>query len=135
MAVKLAPYLFFKGQSREAMEFYKQVFGGELTMQAYSEVPGDMPGKEEHPDWLMHARLEGDFTLMASDTNEASPKMAKVSLSLTGEDEDKLRKVFESLSEGGKVLSALKKEFWGDTFGSLIDKYGVEWMVNISDQS
>ncbi|HET7060132.1 MAG TPA: VOC family protein [Candidatus Saccharimonadales bacterium] len=129
--VLLDPYLYFKGQAREAMEFYKSVFGGELTVQTYADAPGmgEDAGKK---DWLMHARLEGgDAKLFASDTDKASPTAAKIDLCLGGTDEHRMREIFEKLSAGGKVNSPLKKEFWGDTFGSLIDKYGVNWMMNI----
>jgi PhnB protein len=81
----------------------------------------------------MHAALRNeDFAIMASDTEEDSDLAKKISLSLGGEDEERLTKIFDALSEGGKVNSPLKKEFWGDTFGSLVDKYGVDWMVNIA---
>jgi PhnB protein len=130
-AIKLEPYIFFKGNCREAMDFYKGVFGGEVTIQSYKDVGA----KEEQlgEDAVMHAKLEGGAAaLMASDTAMASQKAAKVSLSLTGEDEDKLRNIFDGLSQDVEVKYPLKKEFWGDTFGSVTDKYGVEWMVNIS---
>lgn len=133
--INLDVYLYFKGQCQEAMEFYKGIFGGELTTQTYADVPGmgDDPAKK---DWLMHARLDaGDIKLMASDTDKASPTAAKVDLSLGGTDtnEARMREIFKKLGEGGKVHSELKKEFWGDTFGSLTDKYGVNWMMNIAD--
>ncbi len=132
--INLDVYLYFKGQAKEAMEFYKNIFGGELTTQTYADVPGmgDDAGKK---DWLMHARLEGgDIKLMASDTDKASPAAAKVDLSLGGTDEKKLREIFGKLGEGGTVHSELKKEFWGDLFGSLTDKYGVNWMMNIASE-
>ncbi len=136
--IKLDVYLYFKGQCREAMEFYKSVFGGEITVQTYADVPG-MDKDASKKDWLMHARLEGgDIKLMASDTDKASAAAAKVDLSLGGtvKDETQMREIFKALGEGGKVHSELKKEFWGDTFGSLTDKYGVNWMMNIaSDDS
>lgn len=129
-AITLDVYLFFNGNCREAMEFYKSIFGGDLIIQTYGEVPGT---NENEKDRIMHARLEGgDIKLMASDTAKASTKAAKVSLSLGGSDEARLRQIFEALSEDGEIFSALKKEFWGDIFGSLTDKYGIEWMVNIT---
>lgn len=130
--INLDVYLFFKGQAKEAMEFYKDIFGGELTVQTYSEVP-DMSQDANKKDWLMHARLEGgEVKLMASDTGKASPAAAKIDLSLGGTDDAKLREIFDKLSKGGKVNMPLKKEFWGDTFGSLTDKYGINWMMNIA---
>jgi PhnB protein len=132
--VNLDPYIFFNGNAREAMNFYKDVFGGELTVTTFDEMPSpDMP--EELKGKLMHAMLKGDVTIMASDSREASEQAAKIELSLSGDDEQKLTSYFEKLSDGGKVKSPLKKEAWGDTFGQLIDKYGIEWMVNISTKS
>jgi PhnB protein len=132
--VTLDVYLYFKGQCREAMEFYKDIFGGELTVQTYADVPG-MSDDESTKDWLMHARLEGgDIKLMASDTKKASSTASKVDLSLGGTDETRLREIFGKLSVDGKVNSPLKKEFWGDVFGSLTDKYGVNWMMNIAEK-
>ncbi len=131
--INLDPYIFFKGEAREAMEFYKNIFGGELTIQTYEDVPG--PTQEGMEGKLMHAMLEGeDVRLMASDTSQASAKATKITLSLSGADEEKLRKYFEGLSEGVEVAQPLKKEFWGDTFGMVSDKYGVEWMVNITEK-
>ncbi len=130
--VSLDVYLYFKGHAKEAMEFYKAVFGGELTVQTYSGMP-DMDKDGSKQDWLMHARLEGgDVKLMASDTDKASPAAAKVDLALGGTDDTRLREIFGKLSAGGKVNMPLKKESWGDVFGSLTDKYGVNWMVNIT---
>jgi PhnB protein len=130
--INLNPYLFFKGNAREAMEFYKGAFGGELTVQKMGDVPpeGQMPGAD--PDSVMHAKLTGGLvTLMGSDSPQASDKTAKVELSLTGSDEAQLQTIFDTLAEGGTVRMPLAKQFWGDTFGMLTDKYGVDWMVNI----
>lgn len=130
--VNLEVYLFFKGECKEAMEFYKSVFGGELTATSYGDSPS-MPGTEDvNKDWLMHSSLEGgEVKLMGSDTNQASPEAKKVSLSLGGTDEAKMRQIFDALSAGGKTTMALEKAPWGDIFGSFTDKYGIEWMMNI----
>jgi PhnB protein len=129
--ITLDPYIFFAGDASAAMEFYKNIFGGQLEIQTYDDVPG--PTQAGMEGKIMHAMLSGgDIRLMASDTPGASPKAAKVSLSLGGTDDAKLRKIFEGLSEDVEVQYPLKKEFWGDIFGSLTDKFGVEWMVNIT---
>lgn len=130
--VKLDAYLFFRGNCQEAMEFYKSIFGGELEVQNYDEAMGssaEMKGK------VMHASIkEGEVDLMASDSTTASPTSAKIELSLSGYDEQKLRGFFESLSEGGKVNDPLKEEFWGDIFGRVTDKFGIDWMINIGKE-
>lgn len=133
--IYLDPYLFFDGNCKEAMEFYKTVFGGKLEMQTMGEAPVDMPDKKARKNQIMHALLSGgDIKLMASDSSKASPKAAKIELSLSGPDEDKLRKIFSSLGKGGKVNAPLEKQFWGDIFGQLRDKFGIDWMINITVQ-
>lgn len=131
--ITVEPYLFFNGNAQEAMEFYKSVFGGELNVTTYKDAGVDADGTS--PDWLMHASLEGgEAKIMASDTAQASPQAKKVTLSLGGTDEIRMREIFDQLSAGGKIFSALKKEAWGDLFGSFTDKYGVDWMMNIGSK-
>ncbi len=139
--VNLDVYLFFTGNCRQAMEFYKSIFGGELTLQTYDEVPAESmpPAPADMPDMtgkVMHAQLKGGaITLMASDSTRESFGDSFISLSLGGTDEAVLQGYFDKLAEGGKVTSPLKKEFWGDTFGTLTDQFGVDWMVNISSSA
>jgi PhnB protein len=131
--VTLDPYIYFKGQAREAMEFYKSVFGGELQVTKYADIPDTSDMGEVGKDWLMHADLSGgDARIFASDTAMASDKVAKIELALGGEDEIRLREIFGKLSEGGEIKRPLQKEAWGDLFGSLKDRFGIEWMINIS---
>lgn len=131
--ISIEPYLFFKGNAKEAMEFYKSVFGGDLQISTMGDTPKEaqMPGAD--PNSVMHASLKGPVNLMASDSPKASNKTAKVELSLGGTDEAQMRKVFDALAEGGTVRMPLEKQFWGDVFGNLTDKYGVDWMMNIGD--
>jgi len=120
--MQLHPYLFFTGDCQEAMEFYKEVFGGELKT---SPNPG---GKG-----LMHADLSGGLIdLMAADGDRTEPyDTCRVSLSLTGTDKDAILAAFEKLAEGGKDKYGPTVESWGDTFGSVSDKFGIDWMINI----
>lgn len=133
-AIAVTPYLFFRGNCRDAMEFYKEIFGGQLTIHTYADMP--MPDTPDNlKDQVMHAALTGgDVTLMASDTEEASPVAQKVSISISGfaSDREKLTGFFDHLSEGVTASNPLKEEPWGSIFGSVIDKYGIEWMVDIS---
>lgn len=132
---KLNPYLHFKDNAREAMEFYKSVFGGELTMSTFKE---GMQEKGPEADNIMHAMLiiGPEMTLMGADTPshmEYNPG-ASIELSLSGDnsDEEKLTGYFNKLSEGGKISVPMEKAPWGDTFGMLTDKFGIGWMVNIA---
>jgi len=133
MVTKLNPYFNFKVNTRQAMEFYKTVFGGKLTMSTFDEFHSPVAPGEGH--LIMHAQLdvENGITLMASDTPtgmEFKPG-TNVSVSLSGENETELRGYYQKLISGGTVTMPLEKAPWGDTFGMLTDQFGINWMVNI----
>ncbi len=132
ITITLSPYLFFRGNCAEAMEFYKGIFGGELTVQKMSSVPAGARPAGASEEGIMHASLNGGAaSIMGSDSAQASAKAAKVELSLSCEDETQMRRIFEQLADGGKVRIPLEKQFWGDTFGAVTDKFQIDWMVNI----
>lgn len=133
MKASLNPYLIFNGNCAQAIEFYQSILGGKLKMSKYSE--GGMPTSDEDKDKIIHARLENDtLTFMASDDNEKQRTKIgdNVHMSISGNDKETLTRYFNELLEGGKVDMPLAKQFWGDTFGMLTDKFGVHWMINIS---
>ena len=134
MTTQLNPYLGFLDTTREAMEFYRSVFGGELTMSTFAEF--EASDDEAEQDKIMHAMLTTDdgLVLMASDTPnrmEYRPG-TNYSVSLSGDDEPALRGYWDGLTTGGTVVMPLDPSPWGDSFGMCIDKFGVNWMVNIS---
>ena len=136
MSSRLNPYISFKDTARDAMEFYKSVFGGELNVSTFGEYGDTGPGADN----IMHAQLEtpSGYTIMASDTPDRMPYEPgnNITVSLSGDDSDELRGYFEKLSEGGNVGMPLEKQMWGDEFGQLTDKFGIGWLVNIAgDQS
>ncbi|MBX4197354.1 glyoxalase/bleomycin resistance/extradiol dioxygenase family protein [Candidatus Saccharibacteria bacterium] len=134
--ISLEPYLFFKGNCREAMNFYKDAFGGEVEFtEANPEQMGDMPNKDWFKGKIMHSSLKGPVNIMGSDSSTASDKAAKVELSLGGTDEAQMRAIFDKLAEGGNVRTPLAKQFWGDIFGQLTDKYNIDWIMNIGPES
>ena len=133
MASRLNPYLAFGSNAREAMEFYKSVFGGTLTVSTFGEY-GTSDSAEA--DKIMHAQLETDrgFTLMASDTPAGMPSRSNgdnITVSLSGDDVEALRGYFAKLSEGGNVTMPMEKQMWGDEFGMCIDRFGTPWMIDI----
>ena len=136
MATRLNPYISFKDNARDAMEFYKDVFGGTLNLNTFGEY-----GQPDSPDAdkIMHAQLETDsgYTLMASDTPQGMQYNPgdNITVSLSGDDSDELRGYWAKLSDGGTVSMPLEKQMWGDEFGSCTDKFGIGWMVNISGES
>lgn len=134
MATHLNPYLSFRDTAREAMEFYQSVFGGELSTSTFGEY-----GASEDPteaDKLMHANLTtpGGMVLMGADTPNAMElaSASSISCSLSGEDLAELQGYWDGLSAGGTVTVPFEQAPWGDTFGMCTDKYGVDWMVNVT---
>ena len=135
MTARLNPYLSFRDNAREAMEFYQSVFGGDLNVSTFADV-GGMGVPEDEQGNVMHAMLEvpGVLTLMGSDTPSHMEyhEPAGVSVSLSGDDEDTLRGWWDGLSADVMVNVPLEKAPWGDPFGMLTDKYGIDWLVNIA---
>src|SRR5688572_6280842 len=132
MEPKLVPYLMFNGNAEEAMTFYQSIFGGELEMQTYGEAMKETV--PEQKDKIMHAELKnGPLSFMGSDGAPGTEIIFgnSVHLNLTGADEERLGEFFNELSLGGVVNMPLEKQFWGDTFGMLTDKFGIHWMINI----
>ncbi|MFJ1707494.1 VOC family protein [Kitasatospora sp. NPDC088346] len=134
MSSRLNPYISFLGNAREAMEFYKSVFGGTLTVNTF----GDFGAKDagEAADKIMHSMLETErgFTLMAADNPPEMPYTEgnNISLSVSGDDEAELRGYWDRLGDGGTVSVPLGKQMWGDVFGMCTDRFGIVWLVNIS---
>jgi PhnB protein len=133
MAVVLNPYVNFRDETREAMEFYQRVFGGELRISTFKEYQASQDPSED--DKVMHAQLEADgIMFMAADTPNAMEYQpgTNFNMSLSGDDEAELRGYFEKLQEGGSVVMPLEKAPWGDTFGMLEDRFGIRWLVNVN---
>src|ERR1700694_3810291 len=133
MTTRLNPYLNFKNDAREAMEFYKSVFGGTLNLQTFKDFHASQDPSED--DKIMHSVLEADgITFMASDTPDRMEYKpgTNFSMSLSGDDETELTGYYDRLADGGTVTMPLSKAAWGDTFGMVIDKFGITWLVNIT---
>jgi PhnB protein len=129
---RLNPYLSFPGTAREAMERYADIFGGTLHLNTFGEFGMEGP----QADQIMHGMLETDagLTLMGADQppdTEHQPGNA-MTVSLSGDDEAELRGYWEGLADGGTVTLPLEQQMWGDLFGMCVDRFGVPWMVNVS---
>lgn len=133
----LIPYLFFNGNCRGAMNFYKDCFGGNLELMTYGDAPDDAcPGgtkpTENTKDKIMHGCLTKDGScMMASDNPMGAPVMGDhISISIQCETIPQTQRLFEELGKGGTVIMPLADMFWGAHFGMLVDKYGFHWMLN-----
>lgn len=137
MTVRLNPYLNFRDNAREAMTFYQSVLGGELNISTFGEFQASEDPAEQ--DKVMHAHLmtEDGFSLMGADTPNSMEfnGQAGVSVSLSGDDEEKLRGWWDGLSEGGTVVMPFEQAPWGSIFGMVIDRFGTSWLVNSGDES
>lgn len=138
MSSGVNPCIVFNGNARQALEFYREVFGGELEVGTVADF-----GSPESPnaDKVMHARLEthAGYTLMGWDFPDDRPGHPpyhpgnNVAVFIGGDD-DELRGYFEKLSVGGTVTLPLEEQVWGDEAGSLVDQFGISWMFNITAQ-
>jgi len=136
MTTNLNPYISFRDNAREAMAFYKSVFGGELTQSTFAEFHASEDPAES--DKIMHSALKTDngLLLMAADTpnNMAYNPGNNISVSLSGDDEAELRGYWDGLADGGTVTVQMEKAPWGDIFGMLTDKFGIAWLVNVTGE-
>lgn len=135
MPTRLNPYLGFRDNAREAMEFYRSVFGGELTVSTFADFQASEDPAER--DKVMHAQLEtpGGLVLMAADTPSSMSYTPgdNFSVSLSGgpDSDAELRGYWERLVDGGEVVEQLTVAPWGDAFGMVRDRFGTMWLVNI----
>ncbi len=134
MAIALNPYISFRDDARAAMEFYRSVFGGKLDMNTFKEFHASSDPSED--DKIMHAMLttENGIVFMGADTPKSMEFQAgsRISMSLSGDDEAALTGYFQKLSAGGTIRMPLDMAPWGDKFGMITDKFGIDWMVNIT---
>lgn len=136
MTIRLNPYISFRNNAREAIEFYHSVFGGELTVSTFADLHASQDPSEDN--LIMHSMLvaPNGLTLMASDTTQrmAYTPGDNMSVSLSGEaeDEETLTGYWNALMVGGTEAMPLSKAVWGDSFGMGADRYGVTWLVNIA---
>jgi PhnB protein len=136
MQSKLNPYLGFRDNTREAMQFYETVFGGKIELHTFKELHASSDPSED--ELIMHSMIEAGngITFMAADTPkrmEYKPG-TNVSMSLSGDNDDELTGYFDKLSVGGKVTMPLAQASWGDKFGMVTDKFGIQWLINISEK-
>jgi PhnB protein len=131
MAQQLNPYITFNGNCAEAIGFYASVLGGEPQLMTFRESGTDVDG-------IMHAALDtpAGFHIFASDAvagmGEPFQPGNNLQISLSGDEADALRGYWTGLGEGGQVVVPLERQMWGDDYGLLVDKYGVQWHVNIA---
>jgi PhnB protein len=127
-------YLFFNGDCREAMQFYKECFGGELFLMTYGEAPeSGMKIPAEAKGRVMHAGLKvGSTMLMASDVLPGMPfqQGTNFNVNVDCETPEEVDRLLAALGKGGKITMPAAETFWAKRFGGLIDRFGIGWMLN-----
>jgi PhnB protein len=127
----VSPYIAFKGNCRQAIEFYKTALGADvLFTQTVGESPMSDMGQSTN---IMHCTIKvGDSTIMMCDDPrpEVAPGDGNISLAIGLDDPERASQLFRNLTDGGSVIMPLEKTYWAEAFGMVTDKFGVKWMVN-----
>ncbi len=130
--MRLNPYISFNGQCAAAFAFYEQVFGGKARMQTFGETPMKDQVPADWRDKIIHAQLDiGNMALMGSDApppHYAAPRGFNVSISVASPTD--AERVFTALADQGTVKMAFQKTFWSPGFGTVVDRFGIPWIVN-----
>ena len=136
MPMNMNPYLSFRDNAREAMEFYHDVFGGTLESSTFGDM--NMAEDPAESNKIMHSSLTTDngFVLMASDTPSSMnlDEGSSYSISLSGNNGTELRRYWDKLLDGGQMTLPLEKAPWGDVFGMVTDRFGTSWMISIEGE-
>ena len=133
--MKVEPYLFFGGRCEAALLFYQAKLGAEVTIvQRFKDAPpGTQGSATAPPDGIMHATLKiGDSLIFASDGDGEAKPFGSVALSLLVKDTAEGQRTFDALADGGTVVVPFQKTFWTEGFGTVTDRFGVPWMVNVA---
>jgi PhnB protein len=130
-------YIYFNGNCQEALDFYQQVFAGKASeVNFYEKNPKEV--HEEHKGKIMHAKLSFDeVSLMMSDAMPGQKVTAgdNIYMSLDFDSEKQLEETFEKISQDGQVTHPLQNMFWGAKFGTIKDKFAVNWMFNFNQEA
>jgi PhnB protein len=124
------PYIAFKGNCREAIEFYKSALNAQVL---FTQTVGESPMSDMGPaDNIMHCTIKvGDSTIMMSDDPQpGGPTAGNISLAIGLDKPEEAKQIFDNLANGGSVIMPLQKTYWAEAFGMLTDKFGIKWMVN-----
>lgn len=132
-------YLMFNGNCREAVHFYKEVFNAEdPKIMTYGDAPDGPPGmiNEKTKDLIMHTRLIiNGSTVMFSDTFPGADYTVgnNITLAYISNDSEELKAIYEKLKDGGNVLMELQETYWSKLYGQVIDRFGIQWQLNLGE--
>jgi PhnB protein len=126
------PYVNFGGNCREAFTYYHELFGGDLNLLSWADLPGDQQPPSERPDLIMHAALTaGETLLMGSDAEPDNFNgMNGAYVNYSTHDAGEAKRIYDALAEGGEPYMPLSETFFSPAFGMCRDRFGVNWMIN-----
>ena len=134
--MQIEPYLVFEGRCEEALDFYKNALGADVTMlMRFKDSPDPEACPVDDENKIMHAAIKiGDSPIMASDGHcGGNPSFQGISLSIGLTDVADAERKYNALADGGEVVMPLEKTFWSPSFGVVKDKFGVSWMINVME--
>ncbi len=137
VAMRLCPLLSLRGKSRDAINFYSEIFHATPEVMTYGEMPPDphFPVSEDIKDLILHAEIfiAKDLSIMLGDDMRPGEGIMGNALSLTLmlDNQTELRRLFKALADGGTVLMPLRETFWSVEFGTVTDRFGVTWHLNL----
>lgn len=125
------PYIAFKGNCRQAIEFYRNALDAEVL---FTQTVGDSPMSDMGPaENIMHCTIKvGNSTIMMCDDPRPNGPSdgGNISMAIGLDDPDRARRIFDNLAQDGTVIMPLEKTYWAEAFGMVTDQFGVKWMVN-----
>lgn len=133
--MNLIPYITFEGNCKDALNYYKEIFEGEIVYIQYFKDGPEMGLRSEQLTYVMHSELsvDGQSIYLYDSLEETISKSNRIGINLAFKDIKRQEKIFNKLSENGIITMPLKKQFWGDTFGSVIDRFGIPWSLNCNE--
>ncbi len=128
---QILAYLKFDGNCREAMAFYKECFGGELTFNTVKGSALEQYMKPEEGQKILHSSLVSeDLKLFASEMTKPTSAGDAIFLWLNCKNEEEIKSIYQKLSRGGKITAELQPAYWGTNFGAVTDKFGINWYIS-----
>jgi PhnB protein len=131
MTIDYRPYVFYGGNCRDAFTRYKEILGGDLALLTLADAPSEEPVPPEHAGLIIHAALttNGAYVMGSDDPTGEFTRVQGMSVSVSVDDADEARRVFDALADGGQVTAPLTETFFSPAFGMCVDHFGVPWMI------
>ena len=131
MAIDYRPFVFYGGNCRDAFTYYEEVLGGDLFLLSFADAPLEEPVPPEQADLIIHAALttDGAYVMGSDDPTGEFKGIQGMTVSVSVDDTDEARRVFDALADGGRVTAPLTETFFSPGFGMCVDRFGVPWMI------